>query len=70
MKALYRRNGSLLEDLRQKIVAIVRRGMPKMEAIRLLDVLDVSLSSVERCARIAGAGSSLAPKKRSGQPRR
>ncbi len=55
------------EDLRQKIVAVVRRGMPKTQAACLFGV---SLSSVKRYARVAHEGSSLAPKKRPGRPRK
>ncbi len=55
------------EDLRQKIVAVVRRGMPKTQAACLFGV---SLSSVKRYARVAREGSSLGPKKRPGRPRK
>jgi transposase len=53
------------EDLRQKIVAAIERGMPKAHAARLFGV---SLSSVKRYARIARRGDSLVPKKGSGRP--
>lgn len=53
------------EDLRQKIVAAVGRGMSKTQAAR---TFDVSLSSVKRYARSAGRGHSLTPKKGSGRP--
>ena len=55
---------SYSEDLRQKIVVAVERGMSKSEAARLFDV---SLSSVKRYARMASSGESLAPKKRPGR---
>jgi transposase len=49
------------EDLRQKIVSAVGRGMSKAQAAR---TFDVSLSSVKRYANNkAGRGESLAPKK-------
>jgi transposase-like protein len=51
------------EDLRKKIVQALRRGMGKSEAARSFGV---SLSSVERYARMADEGRSLAPKKRPG----
>ena len=44
------------EDLRQKIVEAVHRGTPKSEIARLLGV---SLSSVERYARLAREGKPL-----------
>ena len=53
------------EDLRQKIVAALERGMSKGEAARLFSV---SLSSIKRYARTAREGRSLAPKKRAGRP--
>ncbi len=55
---------SYSEDLRQKIVVAVERGVPKSEAARLFDV---SLSSVKRYVRIASSGESLAPKRRPGR---
>ena len=55
---------SYSEDLRQKIVVAVERGMSKSEAARLFDV---SLSSVKRYLRMASSGGSLAPKKRPGR---
>ena len=55
---------SYSEDLRQKIVVAVERGMSKSEAARLFDV---SLSSVKRYIRMASSGGSLAPKKRPGR---
>ncbi|MBX6764611.1 MAG: transposase [Rubrobacteraceae bacterium] len=55
---------SYSEDLRQKIVVAVERGMSKSEAARLFDV---SLSSVKRYVRMASSGQSLAPKKRPGR---
>ena len=53
------------EDLRQKIVQALGRGISKSQAARLFDV---SLSSVKRYARLARQGSSLAPKKGTGRP--
>src|SRR5215210_1992384 len=50
------------EDLRQKIVAVVGRGMPKTEVAHLFGV---SLSSVKRYARMAREAGSLTPKRRS-----
>lgn len=55
---------SYSEDLREKIVVAVERGMSKSEAARLFDV---SLSSVKRYVRMASSGESLAPKKRLGR---
>jgi transposase len=51
------------EDLREKIVQALERGMGKSEATR---TFSVSLSSVKRYAKIAEEGGSLAPKKRPG----
>jgi transposase len=51
------------EDLREKIVEALRRGMGKSEAAR---TFSVSLSSVKRYAKLAQEGRSLAPKKRPG----
>src|SRR5829696_5197639 len=51
------------EDLREKIVQALRRGMGKSEAAR---TFSVSLSSVKRYAKMAEEGRSLAPKKRPG----
>jgi transposase len=51
------------EDLRNKIVQALDRGMGKSEAAR---IFGVSLSSVKRYAKIADQGRSLAPKKRPG----
>ena len=45
------------EDLRQKIVVAVERGVSKSEAAR---IFDVSLSSVKRYIRMASSGESLA----------
>ena len=53
------------EDLRQKIVQALERGISKSQAARLFDV---SLSSVKRYARISRQGGSLAPKKGTGRP--
>jgi transposase len=53
------------EDLRQKIVDALKRGMPKSEAAGLFGV---SLSSVKRFARLDREGHSLAPKKPPGRP--
>ena len=55
---------SYSEDLRQKIVTAVERGVSKPETARLFDV---SLSSVKRYVRMAGSEGSLAPKKRPGR---
>jgi transposase len=51
------------EDLREKIVEALRRGMGKSQAAR---TFCVSLSSVKRYAKLAKEGHSLAPKKRPG----
>jgi len=51
------------EDLREKIVAAVGRGISKSQAAR---TFGVSLSSVKRYAKKADHGESLAPKKSSG----
>ena len=51
------------EDLREKIVEALRRGMGKSQAAR---TFSVSLSSVKRYAKRAEEGRSLAPKKRPG----
>jgi transposase len=51
------------EDLREKIIEALRRGMGKSEAAR---TFCVSLSSVKRYAKLAEEGRSLAPKKRPG----
>jgi transposase len=51
------------EDLREKIVEALGRGMGKSEAAR---TFCVSLSSVKRYAELAEGGRSLAPKKRPG----
>jgi transposase len=51
------------EDLREKIVEALERGMGKSEAARNFSV---SLSSVKRYAKLAEEGRSLAPKKRPG----
>jgi transposase len=51
------------EDLRQKIVSAVERGMSKSQAAR---TFDVSLSSVKRYVNKANHGESLAPKKSPG----
>ena len=48
------------EDLRQRIVAVAERGMPKTEAAYLFGV---SLSSIKRYTRMAREGGSLVPKK-------
>lgn len=55
---------SYSEDLRQKIVVAVERGMSKSEAAR---IFDVSLSSVKRYVGMASTGGSLTPKKRPGR---
>ena len=51
------------EDLREKIVEALQRGMGKSQAAR---TFSVSLSSVKRYAKLAQEGHSLAPKKRPG----
>ena len=51
------------EDLREKIVEALERGMGKSQAARNFSV---SLSSVKRYAKLAQEGRSLAPKKRPG----
>jgi transposase len=51
------------EDLREKIVQALERGMGKSEAAR---TFSVSLSSIKRYAELAEDGRSLAPKKRPG----
>src|ERR671929_1632162 len=51
------------EDLREKIVASVGRGIPKSQAAR---TFGVSLSSVKRYVNKADRGESLAPKKSPG----
>ena len=51
------------EDLREKIIEALGRGMGKSEAAR---TFSVSLSSVKRYAKLAEEGRSLAPKKRPG----
>ena len=53
------------EDLRQKIVQALGRGISNSQAARLFDV---SLSSVKRYARISRQGDSLVPKKGTGRP--
>ena len=51
------------EDLREKIVEALERGMGKSQAAR---TFSVSLSSVKRYAKMAEEGGSLAPKNRAG----
>jgi transposase len=51
------------EDLRNKIVEALRRGMTKSEAAR---AFSVSRSSVKRYAKLVEEGRPLAPKKRPG----
>jgi transposase len=51
------------EDLREKIVEALRRGMGKSQAARSFSV---SLSSVKRYVKLAQEGRSLAPKNRPG----
>jgi transposase len=51
------------EDLREKIIEALGRGMGKSEAAR---TFSVSLSSLKRYAKLAQEGRSLAPKKRPG----
>ena len=52
------------EDLREKIVVAVERGVSNSEAAR---TFDVSLSSVKRYVRMASSGQPFAPKKRPGR---
>ncbi len=56
---------SYSEDLRRRIVAAARGGMPKSEAARLFGV---SLSSVKRYCRLAAREEPLAPRKGGGRP--
>jgi len=51
------------EDLREKIIEALGRGMGKSEAAR---TFSVSRSSVKRYAKLAEEGRPLAPKKRPG----
>jgi transposase len=51
------------EDLREKIIEALRRGMGESEAAR---TFSVSLSSVKRYAKLAEEGRPLAPNKRPG----
>ena len=51
------------EDLREKIIETLGRGMGKSEAAR---TFSVSRSSVKRYAKLAEEGRPLAPKKRPG----
>jgi transposase len=51
------------EDLREKIVTAVRRGLSKSQAAH---IFSVSLSSVKRYVKKADHGESLAPKKSPG----
>ena len=51
------------EDLREKIVEALERGMGKSQAAR---TFSVSLSSLKRYTKLAQEGRSLAPKKRPG----
>jgi transposase len=51
------------EDLREKIVEALERGMGKSQAAR---TFSVSISSVKRYAKMAEEGGSLAPKNRPG----
>jgi transposase len=53
------------EDLRQKIVQALQRGISKSQAAHLFNI---SLSSVKRYARLAQRGESLKPGKGSGRP--
>ena len=48
------------EDLREKIIEALRRGMGKSQAAR---TFSVSLSSLKRYTKLAEKGRSLAPKK-------
>jgi transposase len=51
------------EELRNKIIGVLRRGVTKSEAAR---TFSVSRSSVKRYAKLAEEGRPLAPKKRPG----
>jgi transposase-like protein len=53
------------EDLRQKIVDVIERGMPKAEAAR---TFGVGISTVKRYATKALRGESLEPAKAPGKP--
>ena len=55
------------EDLSEKIIEALRRGMGMSEAAR---TCSVSFSSVKRYAKLAQEGRSLAPKKRRGSKER
>jgi transposase len=55
------------EDLKEKIIEALRRGMGKSESAR---TCSVSFSSVKRYAKLAEEGRSLAPKKRPGSKER
>jgi transposase len=59
----HERMNAYSEDLRQKIIQALRRGMGKSQAAR---TFGVSLSSVKRYAKMADEGRPLAPKKRPG----
>jgi transposase len=52
------------EDLPQKVVTAVYRGMSKAQAARLFDI---SVSSLKRYAKLASQGHTLAAKKRPGR---
>jgi transposase len=52
------------EDLRQKVVEALARGTNKSQAAHLFGV---SLSSVKRYAKMAGEGTTLAPRKAPGK---
>jgi transposase len=52
------------EDLPQKVVTAIYRGMPKAQAARLFDI---SVFSVKRYAKLASQGHTLAAKKRPGR---
>jgi transposase-like protein len=55
----HERMNAYSEDLRQKIIQALRRGMGKSQAAR---TFGVSLSSVKRYAKMADEGRPLAPK--------
>ncbi len=59
----HERMNAYSEDLRQKIIQALRRGMGKSQAAR---TFSVSLSSVKRYAKMADEGRPLTPKKRPG----
>ena len=55
------------EDLRRKIVDVLARGMNKSQAAHLFGVSLSSVKRYERYAKLAGEGSTLAPRKAPGK---